>query len=137
MTRVLLDINVVLDVLATREPFADYAEAVLQRIEAHSIEGLVAAHTITTLHFLLAKHLGKAKTRKVLTDLLHVVRVVPVDEDRIRHALALNWTDFEDAVQAACAEKSEADYLVTRDKKGFQQSPVKTVTPAELLALIS
>ena len=50
--------------------------------------------------------------------------------------LALNWTDFEDAVQAACAEKAEADYLVTRDKKGFRRSPVKTVTPAELLALI-
>lgn len=137
MTRVLLDIDVVLDVLATREPFADDAEAVLRHVEAHSIEGLVAAHTITILHFLLAKHLGNAKTRKVLTDLLHVVRVIPIDEDRVRHALALNWTDFGDAVQAACAEKAEADYLVTRDKKGFQKSPVKTVTPAELLALIS
>ena len=42
----------------------------------------------------------------------------------------------DQAVQAACAEKAEADYLVTRDKKGFQRSPVKTVTPAELLALI-
>ncbi len=137
MTRVLLDINVVLDVLATREPFAPDAEAVLRRVEARSIEGLVAAHTITTLRFLLAKHLGKAKTRRVLTDLLHVVRVVPVDEDRVRHALALNWADFEDAVQAACAEKAEADYLVTGNKKDFQKSPVKTVTPAELLALIS
>ena len=136
MTRVLLDINVVLDVLASREPFADDAEAVLRHVEARSIEGLVAAHTLTTLHFLLAENIGKSKTRKVLTDLLHVVGVVPVDEDRVRHALALNWTDFEDAVQAACAEKAEADYLVTRDKKGFRQSPVKTVTPAELLALI-
>ena len=101
------------------------------------MEGLVAAHTITTLHFLLSKHLGKAKVRRVLTDLLHIVRVVPVDEDRIRHALALNWTDFEDAVQAACAEKAEAEYLVTRDKRGFKKSPVKAVTPAELLALVS
>jgi len=135
--RVLLDINVVLDVLANREPFVDEAEAILRQVEARAIEGLVAAPTLTTLHFLLARHLGKAKVHKVLTDLLHVVRVVPVDEDRIRHALALNWTDFEDAVQAACAEKAEADYLVTRDKKGFKKSPVKVVTPAELLALVS
>jgi predicted nucleic acid-binding protein len=137
VTRVLLDINVVLDVLANRMPFVDEAEAILRQVEARAMEGLVAAHTITTLHFLLARNLGKAKARKVLTDLLHVVRVVPVDEDRIRHALALNWTDFEDAVQAACAEKAEADYLVTRDKKGFKKSPVKVVTPAELLALVS
>lgn len=137
MTRVLLDINVVLDVLATREPFADEAEAVLRQVEAGAIEGLVAAHTVTTLHFLLAKHLSKAKIRKVLTDLLHVVRVVPVDEDRIRHALSMNWADFEDAVQAACAEKAEAEYIVTRDKRGFRKSPVRVVTPAELLALVS
>ena len=35
------------------------------------------------------------------------------------------------------AQKAEADYLVTRDKRGFQKFPVTTVTPAELLALIS
>ena len=137
MTRVLLDINVVLDVMASREPFATDAEAVLRLVEARVIDGLIAAHTITTLHYLLAKHMGRAKVTRTLNDLLHLVTVVPVDEDRIRHALALNWTDFEDAVQAACAEKAEVDYLVTRDKKGFKKSPVRTVTPAELLALIS
>ena len=52
MTRVLLDIDVVLDVLANREPFADEAEAVLQRVESRAIIGLVAANTITTLHLL-------------------------------------------------------------------------------------
>ena len=61
---------------------------------------------------------------------------VAVDEDRLRHALSLNWSDFEDAVQAAGAEKIEADFLVTRDKKGFRKSSVKPVTPAEALALI-
>ena len=137
MKRVLLDINVVLDVLADREPFADDAAALLQLVERQVVEGLVAGHTITTLHFLLSKHLGKARARRVLSDLLHIVRVVPVDEDRLRHALALNWADFEDAVQASCADKAEADYLITRDKKGFTKSPVKTLTPAEFLALIS
>ena len=71
----------------------------------------------------------------LLNDLLHLVTVVPVDEDRIRHALAMKWADFEDAEQAACAEYAEVDYLVTRDKRGFRKSPVRTVTPAELLAL--
>lgn len=59
-----------------------------------------------------------------------------IDDDRLRHALALNWTDFEDALQAACAEKTGVDFLVTRDKKGFKKSAVHPVTPAELLALI-
>ena len=136
MTRVLLDVNVVLDVLADREPFADASTAVLSRVETGALEGFLAAHTITTLHFLLSQHLGKARTRRALTSLLGLVELVPVDEGRLRHALAFNWADFEDAVQAACAEKAEADYLVTRNKPDFRRSPVKAVTPAELLALL-
>jgi predicted nucleic acid-binding protein len=133
---VLVDINVVLDVLADREPFAEASAGVLGEIEAGNVDGCLAAHTITTLHFLLAKYLGKARTRRVVTDLLNLVEVVPVDEDRLRHALAADWADFEDAVQAACAEKAEAHYLVTRNKADFRKSAVKAVTPAELLATL-
>lgn len=137
MIRVLLDVNVVLDVLADREPFAADAQAVLGLAEHGVIEGLVAAHTVTTLHYLLAKHLGRAKTKRVLSDLLQILGVVGVDEDRLRHALAMDWPDFEDAVQAACAEKAEVTYLATRDKKGFKRAVSRVVTPGELLALIS
>lgn len=136
MTRVLIDVNVVLDVLADREPFAEDSAAVLSEVEAGNLEGYLAAHTVTTLHFLLAKHLGRARTRRVLSDLLSLVGLVPVDEDRIHHALAANWADFEDAVQAACAEKEGVDYLVTRNKPDFKKSAIKPVTPAELLALL-
>ncbi len=136
MTRVLVDINVVLDVLADRGPFAEASAAVLSKIESGSVEGYLAAHTITALHFLLFKHLGKARTRRVLTDLLSLVELVPVDQDRLRHALAANWADFEDAVQAVCAEKAQVGYLVTRNKADFRKSAVKTVTPAELLAVL-
>jgi hypothetical protein len=66
---------------------------------------------------------------------MQIVSIVPVDEDRIRYALALDWPDFEDAVQASCAEKAKADFIVTRDKRGFRGALVSVVTPGELLAL--
>ena len=136
MRAVLLDVNVVLDVLADRKPFAAEAGAVLAHVERGSVRGIVAAHTITTLHFLLSRHVGKRKAQRVVTDLLHILQVAPVDEDRLRHALGLNWKDFEDAVQAACAEKEEVDYVVTRNKGDFKRSAVPPVTPAEFLALL-
>ena len=137
MTGVFIDVNVVLDVLAEREPFVADSQPVLQLVEARVVEGVLAAHSVTTLHYLLSKHLSKARARRTLEDLLHILRVEAVDEDRVRYALALNWADFEDAVQAACAEKAEADYLVTRDKKGFKRSVVRSVTPAELVAIVT
>ncbi|MHB1193838.1 MAG: PIN domain-containing protein [Longimicrobiales bacterium] len=136
MTRVFFDVNVILDVLADRLPFAEDSGKALGLAETRFVEGIVAAHTMTTLHYLLERDLGTARTRKVLADLLRVVGVASVDDARIRHALALGWRDFEDALQSVCAEQENCDYLVTRDKVGFKKATTRVVTPGELLALL-
>lgn len=133
--RVFLDTNVILDVLADRQPFADDAAAVLSLIETGEAQGFIAAHTATTLFYLLHKELGLKRAKKALMDLLRLVDVVPVDQDRLLHALAMNWDDFEDAVQAACAAKIEADYMITRNPADFSRADVPTLSPAEFLAL--
>ena len=137
MTRVLFDVDVVLDVLANRLPFAEHSSKALALAEAGVITGLIAAHTVTTLHYLLRRDLGSSRTKTILGDLLRVVDVAPVDDERIRLALAMGWRDFEDAVQAACAEKAECDFLVTRNKNDFKKATTPVVEPAELLALIA
>ena len=51
----------------------------------------------------------------------------------LRRALALGWPDFEDAVCASAAEFCGCDAIVTRDPKGFAESPVRVVDcPASL-----
>ena len=135
--RVFLDANVVLDVLANREPFIADSAAVLSLVESRQLEGFVAAHTVTTLFYFLRRDLGGTRARDVLMDLLRVVEIVGVDQDRIFQALAMDWDDFEDAVQASCAAKVEADYLLTRDKTGFRGSHVPVLSPAEFVALHS
>lgn len=134
--KVLLDIDVVLDVLADREPWAEDGAAVLSRVESGDVEGVIAAHTVTTLHYLLGRELAARKAARALADLLGLVGVVPLDEDRLRHALAMAWDDFEDAVQAASAEAAEVDYLITRNTSDFAGSPVRVLSPAAFLALL-
>lgn len=134
--RLFLDVDVILDVLTDRESFAEDSSAVLSIIERGEAAGLMAAHTATTLFYLLRQHVGGSRARRALVDLLRLLEVVAVDEDRLLHALALDWDDFEDAVQAACATKAEADYLVTRDRSGFGGSDVPPIAPAELLPLL-
>jgi predicted nucleic acid-binding protein len=133
--KVFLDTNVILDVLANREPFVADSAAVLSLIEARTLEGFTAAHSITTLFYLLRREVGSVRARKVLMDLLRVLEVVAVDQDRIFQALAMDWEDFEDAVQASCAAKAEVDYLLTRDREGFGGSHVPVISPAEFIAL--
>ena len=133
--KVFLDTNVILDVLASREPFVTDSAAVLSLIEARTLEGFTAAHSITTLFYLLRREIGSARAREILMDLLRVLEVVAVDQDRIFQALAMDWEDFEDAVQASCAAKAETDYLLTRDREDFRGSYVPVLSPAEFIAL--
>jgi len=133
--KLFIDTNVVLDVLAQREPWFDDSARLLAYIEQNGATGHIAAHTLTTLHYLLAKHLGQQKTAAILIDLTALLRVEPVDLQVLQQALALGWRDFEDAVQAVTAAQCPADYLVTRNPRDFKQSLVPVITPSEFLAL--
>jgi len=133
--KLFIDTNVILDVLADREPFTDESAAIFSLIEKDVIAGYIAAHTATTVFYLLHKELGLKRAKRALMDLLKLVKIVPVDHDRLLQALAMNWDDFEDAVQAACAAKVDADYLITRNREDFARADVTVRSPAELLAL--
>ena len=135
--KLFFDTNVLLDVLADRAPFADDAAFVLSAVEREEAKGFIAAHTVTTLFYLLQRALGLKKAKRAVADVLKLVDVVPVDHDRLLQALAMNWKDFEDAVQAACAAKAEVDYLVTRNPADFATSDIEVVTPAELVAALT
>jgi predicted nucleic acid-binding protein len=132
---VLFDANVILDVLARRDPHYAESAAAWASAEAGAVRGFVAAHTVTTLHFLLSRHAGAARASAAVTDLLGVFAVAPVDGDVLRAALALSTADFEDCVQAAAAVRGNLDHLVTRDPHGFRGCPLAVLSPAELVAL--
>jgi len=134
--RALLDINVILDVLQRRQPFYEDSAAVLAAAETGGLSGLVAAHSVTTLFYLLAKF-GSPDTARVNTiELLSVLEVAPVDGHVLEQALALPYRDLEDAVQMAAARQAGADYLVTRDRAGYPAGPLPALAPAELLTLL-
>jgi len=134
--KLLLDINVILDVLAKREPWFEDSAAVLSLLDTEEFEGIAAAHSITTLFYLTSKHLGQRQATAKLLDLLKLLSVAPVDQETILKGLALGWSDFEDALQMLCADAADADYLVTRNPKDFESDAVPVVTPSELLAIL-
>ena len=136
MNRILIDTNVVLDVLLDRQPHAERSAAIWKAIETGTSEGLLTAHAITTLHYLIQKELGATKARRVISEILRVFRVAAVDGSVIEEALRLSLADFEDAVTAAAARVSECNYIVTRDPKGFRGSPVRPLAPEAALPLL-
>ena len=134
--RPLLDINVVLDILLDRKPHVDASAAVWAAVESGRVEGFLPAHAMTTIHYLVHKERGAAKARSVISALLRVFEIAPVDAAVIRHAVELPSSDFEDSVTAAAAAAAGCDLIVTRDPKGFRGSPVQALAPEAATALL-
>lgn len=137
MRRVLLDVNVVLDVLLDRAPFAEASAAVWGAVEGGQVEGLLSAHAVTTLHYLNARAVGTRMAHETTAALLSVFDVAGVDGAVLNAALALKWADFEDAVTAAAARRAKCDALVTRNPRDFKGSAVRVLTPSEAVAWLA
>jgi predicted nucleic acid-binding protein len=129
MTRILLDINVILDILLDRNPHVTASSGVWTAVETGQAKGWVPAHGLTTIHYLARKAQGTAAARRTVESIMEVFDVARIDSAVIHRALALGWTDFEDAVTAAAAESAHCDLIVTRDPKGFPKSPVRVIQP--------
>ena len=50
---VLVDTNIIIDALANREPYADNAKKILEKCAAREVTGILAAHSIISLKFLI------------------------------------------------------------------------------------
>jgi predicted nucleic acid-binding protein len=134
--KLLLDINVILDVVLSRIPWMGEAARLLTAVESGQADGYIAAHTLTTIHYYVAKHRGRVAAISFVTDLLRIVRVVPVGGADFLQALVLGIDDFEDAVQTIAALQIGADYLVTRNARDFNEEFVEIRTPGEVVALL-
>ncbi len=138
MKRILFDTNVVRDVLLDRQPHVGGSAAVWgEAVESGVSEGMLAAHAVTTIHYLVRKERGNLKARQIILAIMGVFKVSAVDSAVIQEALQLPISDFEDAVTAAVARSEGCDFIVSRDPKGFRGSPVRSLTPEAVVPLLS
>jgi predicted nucleic acid-binding protein len=137
VTRLLLDVNVVLDFLLDRAPFSGAARQLWARAERRRIEAFVPAHGVTTVFYVTARERNARFARRVLEDLLAVAAVAAVDGAVLGRALALPCPDFEDAVCLAAAEAAGCAMLVTRDPTGYRGAALPIVDPGTAVALLS
>ena len=133
---ILVDLNVILDVVQHRQPFYEESARVLDAVVREEAVGWVAAHSITTLFYVINRIRNRETAVATLTSLLDIFTVAPVDDPTIRKALAWGWNDFEDAVQMAAAANIGADYLITRNPRDFQAGTIPVVQPAAFLTLL-
>jgi len=133
---VLIDINIVLDVLQKREPFYNDSSGLLAAVETGRIQGFMAAHSITTLFYLIQKGRSSAEAHAILTGLLQFIQITPVNQSTIEQALNLDFPDFEDAVQMVSALQTKVDCLITRNLKDYPVTLLPVMKPVDFLTTL-
>ena len=130
---VLIDGNIILDVLQNREPHIEASSKVWKLCETNLVNGYVSALTFADMVYVMRKELTPAKIYEVLKKLALIFHFTELSISDMEKAAGMMWKDYEDAVQAAIAERIRATAIITRNNKDYQQSKIPAFTPAEFL----
>jgi hypothetical protein len=125
--RLLLDINVVLDV-AFQRPGEPATSQILARC-GREHEAWLAWHSVATLAYLIERQHSAAFARDFVRGLLTWADVAATQRTDAVKALDWPMPDFEDALQAAAAVACGAQAIITRNVRDFKGSPVMAMTP--------
>jgi len=137
LKRLLLDLDVALDALLDRPPFSEDSLNVWGAAFQRQIAVTLPSHGVTTAFYVISRQKGRAAAHKIVAGLLEITQIAGVDDGVLRRAVALGWPDFEDAVCAAAAEAAQCDLIVSRDPRGFPDSPVLVVNPVTAISMIT
>lgn len=135
--KVLVDTNVVIDALTSREPWKDNAEKIFIMSANHIIDMYITTSSATDIYYLIRKHMHSSENARLIMEKLYsLTGILDVSGMVCMEALASPIKDYEDAVVERVARRAEVDYIVTRNLKDYQAGNTKVISPEDLIALI-
>ena len=131
--KVFIDTCIILDIMSGRKPHFN-ASASFLKLCGKQITGIVAASQTTDIFYILKRD-GKSndEAKAAIKKLCDNVRVVNVTAADVTSALASHIKDYEDAMLAFGAKRHKAEYIITRNEKDFENSPVHALSPKAFL----
>lgn len=131
--KVLIDTNIILDVLCNRSEFVENSAKIFKLCEVKKIDGYISALSIPNIVYIMRKELDSEKIKDVLATLSLIFTIADLKADDIKKAALMNFKDYEDALQSACAARMKMNFIVTRNIKDFANSKITAITPSELI----
>jgi hypothetical protein len=105
---------------------------VFKYCEADKIDGYISALSIPNIVYIMRKELDGERIKEILASITSIFKVVDLKEADLIKAADMDFSDYEDALQSACASRIKANFIITRNIKDFKNSPVPAIKPSEL-----
>lgn len=135
MNNLLIDTNIILDLLAKRDPFYESAVQIFSLADKNKLTLGVSSLSFANTNYVLSKLKSKQEAREIIRKFKVLVNVLSLNDKIIE--LALNdsaFHDFEDGLQYYTAIENNQDYIITRDLKDFKSSKTPVMTAQEFLS---
>lgn len=132
--KVMLDVNVLVDICGKTDEFEDSFAALdicLLRNDRPCMLACVASVIDYVVHS--RKYLAKKDSVKALKGMTELLDVLDVTDADVGNAIRNPLGDFEDAVIAFASQRHGVDLILSRDRKGFKGSPVPVMSPHDFV----
>jgi len=137
MQKIFVDTDIILDLLAERQPFYKNAATVFTLIERGKLQGFTSPIVFANLHYILSKQLSAKQAIINLKKLRSLLKIIPVDEKIIDASLESDFKDHEDAIQYHAAISAGISTFITRNIKDYKNPAITVCTPEEFLNMWS
>jgi predicted nucleic acid-binding protein len=133
MKKVFLDTNIILDLLAERDPFYDSIAKIATLADQKALLLVTTPISFTTVNYVLSKFEAMNSVMNKMRKFRILCEVCEVNQEIIDKSLNSQFSDFEDAVQYFSALNSNCNVILTRNGKDFKQSELPILTSGEFL----
>ncbi len=138
MSKVFVDTNVVLDLLASRQPFEMESRMLFSMADLGQIEIVISSLSIVNTHYILNDVTKTEDARTIIGKFKVLVDTHALTDKIIELALNdYNFADFEDGIQYYTALESQCELIITRNPKDFKKSAIPVFTPKEYVIQLS
>lgn len=133
MIKIFVDSDIILDLLAQREPHYIHAARLFTLIDQKEVLAYTSPLIFANLHYLLKKQTSNLSALKSLRKLKTLINILTIDERVIEQSLNSEFNDFEDAIQYFTAVNNGITLIITRNKTDFKRSKIDVLTAEEFL----
>jgi predicted nucleic acid-binding protein len=133
MLKVFVDTDIILDLLAKRDPHYQYSAKLFSLADEDEIKVYVSSLSFSNLNYILSKQFTTVQARKKLLTFKTLVNVLSVSEKSVDLALNSDFNDFEDALQYFTALEFKISTLITRNLKDYKKADISVLTAEQYI----
>ena len=134
ISKVLLDVNVCIDVLTNRELTKDESKMLFAILQKNKIQVFIPAFSLDTIYYILNRmgvqnELAKTSIKK----LIKFTGLQFLSNEAVEYAFDSGFADFEDSLINSVAVVNELDFIITSNTKDFNKSTLPIFHPKEFI----